>query len=206
MDDFRKTQLSQLKGAVESTGVIGEGLDKLLEEANGDLHAHRGAVTALRDLAKKLETVHQHADAALESGEIPDLEQLSRIKAYITRCIECAINLSQQHAAQQAVAHGRIDAYKRSVAVTQRFHDASKTRFDKVQTAIEEKPEPGGAREPRGGRLSAAERRAEAQAAKDAEKAPEAAPAPVTPIRATKKKAPKKKRAAKKKTTKKKAG
>jgi len=170
MTDPRKLQLHEWKGAVEVSGGIGEGLDKMMEEARVGAARSNGGKVALREQAKKLQSVHAAADKEFAEDKF-DLETLSLVKRYVTLCITATENAALHQESEEMIQTGRVDAYKRAVEVSQRFHSVAKGRFDQLNAPLPAEDVPG-ERPPRNGHAKAADRRAEEKAPAKPKKAP----------------------------------
>lgn len=149
-DDGKKAEFA---GGLAFSGNIGEGIDKLLAGALRTASERRGGAHALHLFAKKLESVHQHADKAFENGEM-GVEERALAKAYVTRCIECAGNYAQ-HLAGEANGHEAMaEAYRKSIAVVQSHHNVAKARLMQLSAPPEAVTK---AKESRTGRRTLAE-------------------------------------------------
>jgi len=137
---------------------VGQNLDKLVTDAEQTQHRCRGGKLALQEQAKKLQSVHAYADAEFAEGSL-DVETLSLVKRYVTRCIDATSNAAKQQEAEELASAGRVSAFREALALTANHHKVAKGRFDQLNTPLP-KDEPDTERAPRKGRPSRSERKA----------------------------------------------
>lgn len=159
------TSREYLKGKLDVSNDVGEGLDKLLEQAEAEVQQRLGQAVALKDGADKVRLLHTHIDKDFEEGKlkgVTDLEGLATVKLYVTRAAEVLMNLGERAKAEHLVASGKAAQARQTVEFVQRHATAARVSLEQAYAAAAEEErlrQPDAEREPRGGRPSVVERR-----------------------------------------------
>lgn len=170
------TSREYLKGKLDVSNDVGEGLDKLLENAEAEVQQRLGQAVAFKEGAEKVRLLHAHIDKDFEEGKlkgVADLEGLATVKLYVTRAAEALLNLSERAKAEHLVASGKAAQARQAVEFVQRHAVAARASLEQTYAAeaeAERLRQAGVEREPRGGRPSAAERRTTPDAEPDKKK------------------------------------
>jgi len=169
---------SEIKMAVAHE--LGAGFDDALEAAERDIYRWDGAKTSLKNAATAVEGLIAHAKKDLDLEAI-DEETYKLIRKWLQRSVEVVRNLRVQAEGHEQRAHGRAEALRTSVKITQRLYEEEAAKLKGVQGHDEEEPNgevprlgparPTGIRPPN---LIAAKKAADKAAAVASESDPEA--------------------------------